>query len=152
MGKERGKTGLKRGKKRVGTGAKTGLERYKKRNLAKFENLEWRRTTVLRPFFTVPHLSSRFLAVPPFFSPVFHGFGQKGEKDGCPKTEERERKERIPFPFLSRSHFFPFLSWHISSTRVTEHNYHSNNLTEAEITTFYLCSPITESKFSEHYS
>ena len=29
--------------------------------------------------------------------------------------EERERKERVPFPFLSRSRFFPFLAWHIST-------------------------------------
>ena len=29
--------------------------------------------------------------------------------------EERERKERVPFQFLSRSRFFPFLSTHISS-------------------------------------
>ena len=111
------KTGLERGKKGVGMGAKTGFKRYKKRNLAKFENLERRRTAALccstsfQPFFG---LSSRFLAVPPLFSPVFHDFGQKREKNGCPKMEERERKERVPFPFLSRSHFFPFLAWHIS--------------------------------------
>ena len=51
------KTGLEQGKKRVGTGAEMGFKRYKKRNLAKFENLEWRRTAVPRrstsfqPFF-----------------------------------------------------------------------------------------------------
>ena len=53
-----------------------------------------------RPFFAVPHLSCRFLAVPPRFSPVFHDFGQKRKKNGCPKMEEPERKERVPFPFF----------------------------------------------------
>ena len=42
---------------------------------------------------------------------------RNGKKNGCPKMEERERKERVPFPFLSRSHFLPFLAWHISSAR-----------------------------------
>ena len=46
-GKERGKNGKKRGKKRVGTGSETGFKRQKKRNLAKFYNLERRGTAVL---------------------------------------------------------------------------------------------------------
>ena len=112
MGKERGKNGKKRGKKRVGTGSEMGLKRQK--NGISPNSTIW--NGVERPFFTVPHLSYRFLAVPPRFSPVFHDFGQKREKNVCPKMEERERKERIPFPFLSRSHFFSFLAWHISST------------------------------------
>ena len=73
-----------------------------------------------RPFFAVPHLSCRFLAVPPRFSPVFHDFGQKQEKNGCPKMEERERKERVSFPFLSRSRFFPFRSAHMSSPHAVQ--------------------------------
>ena len=34
--------------------------------------------------------------------------------------EERERKERVPFQFLSRSLFFPFLSTHISSGSIPD--------------------------------
>ena len=46
-GKERGKNGKKRGKKRVGMGSETGFKRQKKRNLAKFYNLERRGMAVL---------------------------------------------------------------------------------------------------------
>ena len=105
-GQEQGKNGVKNGlewgKKRVGTGAKTGFKRYKKWNLAKFENLERRRTAVLR-------CSTSFL---PFFGRSasfftrFSRFWPETGKNGCPKMEERERKERVPFPFLSYSHFF----------------------------------------------
>ena len=63
-----------------------------------------------RPFFAVPHLSTVFFAVPALFSPVLDDFRQKREKKGRQKMEERERKERVPFQFLSRSRFFPFLS------------------------------------------
>ena len=34
--------------------------------------------------------------------------------------EERERKERVPFQFLSRSRFFPFLSTHISNASTSK--------------------------------
>ena len=50
---------------------------------------------------------------------------RNGKKNGCPKMEERERKERVPFPFLSCSHFFPFLAWHISSNEAV------NDITKA---------------------
>ena len=112
-GKERGKNGKKWGKKRVGTGAKTGFKRSKKRNLAKFENLERQRTAIL-------HRSTSFQ---PFFGRStsfftrFSRFWPETGKNGCPKMEERERKEHVSFPFLSHSHFLPFLSWHISSQR-----------------------------------
>ena len=102
--------GKKRGKNRVGTGSETGFKRQK--NGISPNSTIWNGEE--RPFFAVPHLSCRFGAVPPRFSPVFHDFRQKREKNGCPKMEERERKERVPFPFLSRSRFFPFLAWHIS--------------------------------------
>ena len=55
--------GLERGKKGVRTGAKTGFKRYKKQNLARFENLErrgmaaLRRSTSFQPFF---HRSTPF--------------------------------------------------------------------------------------------
>ena len=113
-GTRTGKKGQKRekgGKKRVGTGAETGFKR--KKNGISPNSTIW--NGVEQPFFGVPHLSCRFLAVPPRFSSGFHDFGQKREKNRCPKMEERERKERVPFPFLSRSRFFPFLAWHISS-------------------------------------
>ena len=112
--KERGKNGKKRGKKRVGTGSETGFKRQKK-GISPNSTI-W--NGVERPFFAVPHLSCPFLPVPPRFSPLFCDFGQKREKNGCPKMEERKRKERVPFPFLSCSHFFPCLAWHISSLHV----------------------------------
>ena len=97
-GKERCKNGKKKqGKKRVGTGSKTGLKRQK--NGISPNSTIW--NSVERPFFAVPHLSCRFLAVPPRFSPVFHDFGQKREKNGCPKWRNGKGKNA----FLS--HFFP---------------------------------------------
>ena len=118
MGQEREKkgarTGKKRGRKRVGTGSETGFKRQK--NGISPNSTIW--NGVERPFLAVPHLSCRFLAVPPRFSPAFHDFGQKREKNGCPKMEERERKERVSFLFLSRFPFFPFLAWHISNWKV----------------------------------
>ena len=110
MGLERGKKGfgrgsrmgLERGKNGVGTGAKTGFKSYKKWNLARFNNLEWL-------FFAVPHLFSLFFAVPPLFSPVFDDFCQKGEKR-VSKNGGTGKEEKRSSQFLSRSHFFPFLS------------------------------------------
>ena len=88
MGQEREKNGvkngLKRGKKRVGMGSETGFKRPK--NGISPNSTIW--NGVERLFFAVPHLSCRFLAVPPRFSPVFHDFAQKREKNGCPKMEE----------------------------------------------------------------
>ena len=116
-----GKKGQEREKNRVKNGVKNGLEWGQKRVLnGKKTGISPNSTVwngVEQPFFAVPHLSCRFLAAPPRFSPVFHDFGQKREKMGCPKMEERERKEHVPFPFLSRSRFFPFLAWHISIAR-----------------------------------
>ena len=68
------------------------------------------------------HLSTSFQ--PSFcrsasFLTRFHDFGQKRGKR-VPKMEERERKKRISFLFLSRSLFFPFLSWNISRYRDVE--------------------------------
>ena len=48
---------LERGQERVLKGAKTGFKRYKKRNLAKFENLEKGKNGPCNLF---PHLSSLF--------------------------------------------------------------------------------------------
>ena len=107
------KTGLERGKKRVGTG-KNGLERGQKLVLNGIKNGISPNSTIWngveRPFFAVPHLSSIFFAVPALFSPVFDDFRQKREKKGRQKMEERERKEeRVPFqcsfpvPIFSRS-------------------------------------------------
>ena len=78
------------------------FKQYKKRNLPKFENPKWQE----QPHGLFQDLSSRFFTVPPLFSPVFHDFGQKGEKS-AKKMEERERKEKRSFPFLSRSRFLP---------------------------------------------
>ena len=105
MGKERGKNGKRNGQERHWNGVKNGLERGQKRVFNGIKNgispksrvgngEEW-------PFFAVPHLSSRFLAVPPLFSPVFHDFGQKGEKKGAQKWRNGKGKNA----FLSR--FFP---------------------------------------------
>ena len=102
---EREKNGLERGQKLVLNGKKNGISP----NSTIWNGVE-------RPFFAVPHLSTVFFAVPALFSPVLDDFRQKREKKGRQKMEERERKERVPFQFLSRSHFFPFLSTHISTT------------------------------------
>ena len=75
--------------------------------------------TVERPFFAVPHLSTVFFTVPALFSPVLDDFRQKREKKDRQIMEERERKERVPFQFLSRSRFFPFLSTHIPTAQHT---------------------------------
>ena len=94
--------GLERGKNGVGTRAKTGFKWHKKRNLARFENLERRGTAVLqRSIF-----SSLFLPFTPFFDMFLTIFAEKGEK-GHQKKEEWERKKAlllVSFPFL----FFPF--------------------------------------------
>ena len=71
IGKEKGKNGKKWGKKRVGMGSEMGFKRQKNGispNSTIWNGVEW-------TFFAVPHLSCRFLAVPPRFSPVFHDFG-----------------------------------------------------------------------------
>ena len=91
--------GLEPGQKRVLNGIKNGISPNSK---------IWNGKE--RPFFTVPHLSSRFLAVPPFFSPVFHDFGQKREKKvpkngGTGKEKTRSFPVSFPFPFFT----FPFL-------------------------------------------
>ena len=112
-GKERGKNEKKGGKNRLERGPKRVL------NGKKTESRQIRESRTAKNGRSSPfHI---FLAVFwPFhlvFHPFFHDFGQKREKNGCPKMEERERKERVPFPFLSHSHFFPFLAWHISSSK-----------------------------------
>ena len=73
-GVERGKkgvgkgsrTGLERSKNGVGTGAKTGFKRHKKRNLAKFDNLDPRGMTALRYSTSFQPLFRRST---PFFTP-----------------------------------------------------------------------------------
>ena len=120
------KTGLERGKKRVGTGKKrvgtgkknglgTGAETGFKRGKNGISPISTIWNGVERPFFAVPHLSTVFFAVPALFSPFLDDFLPKTGKKGRQKMEERERKERVPFQFLSCSRFFPFLSTHISS-------------------------------------
>ena len=94
------RTGLERGKNGVGTGAKPSFKRHKKWNLARFENLERRG----RGFFAVPHLSSFFSPLHPFFHPFLTIFAKNGKK-GCQNMEERERKEKRSFQFLSHSQF-----------------------------------------------
>ena len=102
-GKERGKNRKKWGKKWVGTGSETGFKRQK--NEISPNSTVW--NGMERPFFAVPHLSYRFLAVPPRFSPVFHDFGQKREKKRVPKNggtgKEGTRSFPVSFPFP----FFP---------------------------------------------
>ena len=110
-GKERGKNEKERGKNGVGTGAKTGFKQYKKGISPDSRIREWRRTAALcrstsfQLFFWLFRL---------FFHPFFMILAKNGKK-GCPKMEERERKEHVSFPFLSHSHFLPFLAWHIST-------------------------------------
>ena len=84
------KNGLEQGQKRVLNGIKNGISS----NSRIWNGEEW-------PFFAVPHLSSRFLAVPPLFSHVFHDFGQKWEKTGAQKWRNGNGENA----FLS--HFFP---------------------------------------------
>ena len=85
MGQEREKKGQEREK----NGVKNGLERGLKRVLNGKKNGISPNSTIWngleRLFFAVPHLSCRFLAVPPRFSPVFHDFGQKRKKTGAKK-------------------------------------------------------------------
>ena len=95
--------GKKRGKKRVGTGSETGFKRQKKRNLAKFYNLERRVTAVLRR-------STSFLPFvgrsAPFFT-RFSRFWLETGKKRVPKNggtgKERTRSFPVSFPFP----FFP---------------------------------------------
>ena len=95
----------KKGQERVWKGAKTALERGQKRVLNGIKNgilpnsRIWKGEERSRGLF--PHLSGRFFAVPPLFSPVFHDFGQKGEKKGAKKWRNGKGKNA----FLSR--FFP---------------------------------------------
>ena len=111
------KTGLERGKKRVGTGAKTGFKRQK--NGISPNSTIW--NGVERPFFSVPHLSTVFLPFQPFFQPFLTIFAKNGKKRWS-KMEERERKETRSFQFLSRSCFLPFLSAHISTPNHVQNN------------------------------
>ena len=105
MGQEQEKKGARTGKNWV----KKGLERGPKRVLNGNKNGISPNSTIWngveRPFFAVPHLSCRFLAVPPRFSPVFHDFGQKREKKRVPKNggTGKERTRSFPVSFL-----FPF--------------------------------------------
>ena len=108
------KTGLERGKKTGWNGGKNWVLNGKKRNLAKFYNLERRGTAVLRRSTSFHRF---FRRSQPFFHPFLTIFAKNGKKRVVKKMEERERKERVPFQFLSRSHFFPFLSTHISSVK-----------------------------------
>ena len=111
----KGKNGFQNSQKRMWYGARTTLERgqervlnSKKRNLAKFENLERGRTSP-RP------LSTSFQ---PFYhrSAFFHPFcmvsaksGKKGAKNGG-TGKERQAFFPVSFPFP----FLPLLSKHIS--------------------------------------
>ena len=93
------KMGLERGKKRVGTGKKTGFKRYKKLNLAKFNNLERRGTAVLRrsTFF-----HRFFLPFQPFFHPFLTIFAKNGKKRSSKiggTGKERTRSFPVSFPF-----------------------------------------------------
>ena len=80
-------------KNEFGAGAKIGFKRHKDRNLARFDNLEWRGTAVLlrstsfQPFFSL---------FQPFFHPFLTIFAKNGKK-GRQKREERERKEKRSF-------------------------------------------------------
>ena len=111
-GKERGKNGKK-------NGVKNGLERGPKRVLNGKKNGISPNSTIWngveRPFFAVPHLSCRFLAVPPRFSPVFHDFGQKREKTGAQKWRNGKGKNA----FLSRFFPVPVFSRSLPGTSLT---------------------------------
>ena len=96
-GKERGKNGKKRGKKRVGTGSETGFK-WQKNGISPNSTI-W--NGVERPFLAVPHLSCRFLAVPPRFHPFFMILARNGKKTGAQKWRNGKGKNA----FLSR--FFP---------------------------------------------
>ena len=97
------RTGLERGKNGVGTGVKIGFKRYKKWNLARFDNLERRGTAVLhrstsfQPFFLPFH---------PFFHPFLTIFAKNGKKRSSKNGGTgKERKAKRSFQFLSRSPF-----------------------------------------------
>ena len=107
-GKKGGKNGLERGKKRVGTGAKTGFKRYKKWNLAKFENLERRRTAVLRCSTSFQPFFGRSAS---FFT-RFSRFWPETGKKRVPKNggTGKERTRFFPVSFLFPFFTFPFLA------------------------------------------
>ena len=119
MGKERGKNGKRKGQEWHWNGVKNGLEWGQKWVLNGIKNGISPNSRIWngeeRLFFAVPHLSSRFLAVPPLFSCVFHDFGQKREKKRVPKNGGTGKERTRSFPVSFRSHFLPFLSWHIST-------------------------------------
>ena len=98
--KKGARTGLESDQEWVWKEGKTGFERYKKWNLARFEHLEraktapWPLSRFLLPFL---HRSA------PFFT-RFHNFSQKWEKR-CQNLEERQRKEKRAFLFLSHFYF-----------------------------------------------
>ena len=140
------KTGLERGKKWFGTGAKTSFKRHKKRNLAKFYNLERRGTTVLCRSTSFHRFFSLFQ---PFFHPFLTLFAKNGKK-GRQKMEERERKERVPFQFLSSSRFFPFLSRNISTLRPAATSY-STAFTQELVAPSTLMATISSQSDGEYH-
>ena len=98
------RAGKKRGKKRVGTGAKTSFKQQK--NGISQNSTIWK--GVERPFFAVPHLSTVFFAVSALFSPVLDDFRQKREKKVVKKWRNGKGKKRVlssffPVPVFSRS-------------------------------------------------
>ena len=109
--------GKERGQEREKNGARRALERGQEWVLNGIINGISPDSTIWngveRPFFAVSHLSSRFFAVPPLFSPVFHDCSKKGEKR-VPKNggmgKERKAFFPVPFPFLFCT--FPFLAHH----------------------------------------
>ena len=103
------KTGLERGKKRVGTGKKNGLERGQKLVLnGKINGISPNSTIwngVERPFFAVPHLSTVFSPFRPFFHPFLTIFAKNGKKrssknGGTGKERNAFFPVSFPFPFF----------------------------------------------------
>ena len=105
------KTGLERGQERVWKGVKTGF----KKNGIKTESRQIRQFgTAWNGRSSLFHIFPAFFRRSTLFLSVFDDFTKHGKK-GRQKMEERERKEKRSFQFLSRSRFFPFLSRHISN-------------------------------------
>ena len=98
-------TGLERGKNGVGTGAKTDFKRHKKTNLARFDNLEQRRTVV-------PCCSTSFepfLPFHPFFHPFLTIFAKNGKKVVREWRNGKEKKSVLSSLFPVPIFFLSFL-------------------------------------------
>ena len=120
------KTGLEQG-------AKTGFKWHKKRNLARFDNLEWRGTAVLR---RSTSFQPFFCRSTPFFT-RFWGFASKAGKKDVRKWRNGKGKKSV------HSSFFPVPVFSLSflgTSLVVTCPILSTISSWSMITTFYFCA------------